>query len=230
MKNKVLLVTWAALVTIMLLALLSFARQGTELIGKDFSDFDDFTWRLDEFYNTIGPTVLNPIDAEEAKKNITVSDNEIEEHRTRYGTLADQLANIHDQYAQRIADAKDAGNEVLQSTLVEERDMKLADIRKNFESDAHVEAKIRKEKEKALVQYLNDVKANSFSLPVAYEFTDVETGERFSSGDVSVPAVYKKQFNAAKGYFKANSLPGHNNLHNGWVKTSYYEETVQATE
>ena len=82
MKNKVLLVTWAALVTIMLLALLSFARQGTELIGKDFSDFDDFTWRLDEFYNTIGPTVLNPIDVEEAKKNITVSDNEIEEHRT----------------------------------------------------------------------------------------------------------------------------------------------------
>ncbi|WP_262174813.1 sensor histidine kinase [Saccharococcus sp. Marseille-Q5394] len=223
MKNKVLLLLWAALVTIMLLASLSFARQGTALIGKDFSDFDDFAWRLDEFYNTIGSTVLNPIDVEETKKNITVSDNEIEDHRNRYGTLSDQLSNIHDQYAQRIADAKDAGNEVLQSTLIEERDMKLADIRKNFESDAHVEAKIRKEKEKALVQYLNEIKSNSFSLPVAYEFKDVETGERFSSGDVSVPAIYKKQFNAAKGYFKANSLPGHND---GWVKTSIDQKDI----
>lgn len=221
MKNNVPLLIWAALVTIVLLASLSFARQGTGLIGKDFSDFDDFAWRLDEFYNTIGPTVLNPIDVEEAKKNITVSDSEIEDHRTRYGTLSDQLSNIHDQYAQRITDAKDAGNEVLMNSLIEERDMKLADIRKNFESDAHVEAKIRKDKEKALVQYLNEIKANSFSLSVAYEFTDVETGEGFTSGDTSVPAVYKKQFNAAKGYFKANSLPGHNGT-NGWIRTSDY--------
>lgn len=230
MKNKVLLVIWSTLVTIGLLAILSFARQGTGLIGNDFSDFNDFSWRLDEFYDIVGPTKLNPIDVEEAKKNITVSDDEIERHRYRYGTLADQLSNIHDQYAQRIADAKDVGNELLEKTLIEERDMKLADIRKNFESDAHVEAKIRKEKEKALVQYLNEVKANSFSLPIAYEFTDIETGETFSSGDVSVPAIYKKQFNAAKGYFKANSLPGHYSPSDDWVKTSYYEETVQATD
>ncbi|MCM3744413.1 HAMP domain-containing histidine kinase [Sporosarcina luteola] len=223
MKNKVLLLIWSALVTLVLLSSLSFARQGTGLIGKDFSDFDDFAWRLDEFYNTIGPTVLNPIDEEEAMKKITVSDNEIEDHRTRYGTLSDQLSNIHDQYAQRITDAKEAGNEVLMNSLIEERDMKLADIRKNFESDAYVEAKIRKEKEKAIAQYVNEVQANSFSLPVAYEFTDVETGERFSSGDVSVPTIYKKQFNAAKGYFKANSLPGHNGL-NEWIKTSIYQE------
>lgn len=222
MKNKVLLVLWSALVTIGLLAILSFARQGTGLIGNDFSDFNDFSWRLDEFYDLVGPTKLNPIDLEEAKKNIVVSDDEIDRHRYQYGTLADQLTNIHDQYAQRIADAKDGGNELLEKSLIEERDMKLADIRKNFESDAHVEAKIRKEKEKALVHYMNEIKANSFSLPVAYELTDVETGETFSSGDVSVPAVYKKQFNAAKGYFEANSLPGHNP--NGWVRTADYKD------
>lgn len=222
MKNKAILLIWAALVTIVLLTSLSFMRQGTGLIGKDFSDFDDFAWRLDEFYNTIGPTVLNPVDVEEAKKNITVSDNEIEDHRTRYGTLSDQLSNIHEQYAHRVAEAKDAENEVLMNALVEERDLKLEDIRKNFESDAHVEAKIRKEKEKALVRYLNEIKASSISLPVSYEFTNVETGEKFSSGDVSLlPAVYKKQFNASKGYFKANSLPGDNGA-NGWIRTSDY--------
>jgi signal transduction histidine kinase len=225
MKNKVLLLLWATLVTIVLLASLSFARQGMGLIGKDFSDFGDFSWRLNEFYNTIGATVLNPVDVEEAKKNITVSDNEIEEHRNYYGTLADQLANIHDQYAQRIADAKDAGNEILEKTLIEEREMKVEDIRKNFESDAYVEAKIRKEKEKALVQYIKEIKASSFSMPVAYEFTNIETGETFSSGDVLVPAIYKKQFNASKGYFKANSLPGLGNSTNGFEETVFANDT-----
>ncbi|MCG7343701.1 MFS domain-containing histidine kinase [Sporosarcina sp. ACRSL] len=234
MKNKVLLLLWSALVVIVLLASLSFVRQGTELIGKDFSNYHDFNWRLDEFYSTIGPTVLNPIDVEEAKKAITVSDSEIEEHRTYYGTLADQLTNIHDQYTQRIADAKNTGNELLEKTLIEERDKKLEDIRKNFESDAHVEAKIRKEKEKALVQYVKDIKANSYSLPISYKLTDVETGETFSSGDVSVPAIYKKQFNSSKGYFKANSLPGHSSKNissdsNGWINPFTYEETVSVT-
>src|SRR5690606_24317948 len=60
---------------------------------------------------------------------------------------------------------------------------------------------------------------------------DVETGEGFTSGDTSVPAVYKKKFNAANGYFKANSLPGDNN---GWIRTSDYgnqaaSEDVQIT-
>ena len=38
-------------------------------------------------------------------------------------------------------------SEKLKTTLIEERDAKIADIRKNFESDAHVEAKIRASKE-----------------------------------------------------------------------------------
>ncbi|MFC5605114.1 histidine kinase dimerization/phospho-acceptor domain-containing protein [Sporosarcina koreensis] len=229
MKNKALLLVWSALVTIVLLASLTFARQGTGLIGKDFSDSNDMKWQLDEFYDVIGPSVLNPINIEEAKKKITVSDDEIERHRYRYGTLADQLSNIHDQYAQRIADAKDAGNELLQSSLIEERDMKLEDIRKNFEQDGHVEAKIRKGKEKVLENYLNEVKNKTYSLHVAYKLKNVETGETFSKGDISKPAVYKKNFNANSNYFKASSLPGR---YSEWTTTyvKYYEDDYVSDE
>lgn len=229
MKNKVLLLIWATLVTIVLLASLSFARQGTGLFGKDFSDSDDMKWRLDEFYDVIGPSVLNPINIEEAKKKITVSDSEIEEHRTRYGTLADQLANIHDQYAQRIFDAKEANNDLLRQTLIEERDMKLEDIRKNFEEDGHVEAKIRKEKEKVLENYLKEIKNKSYSLHVAYELKNVDTGETFSYGDISKPAVYKKSFNENSHYFKANSLPGR---YSEWTTPyiNYYEDAHVSDE
>ncbi|MCM3709519.1 sensor histidine kinase [Sporosarcina luteola] len=229
MKNKALLVIWSALVTIVLLASLSFARQGTGLIGKDFSDSEDMKWRLEEFYDVIGPSVLNPINIEEAKKKITVSDREIEEHRTRYGTLADQLASIHDQYAQRIADAKVVENELLQSTLIEERDMKLEDIRKNFEGDAHIEAKIRKAKEKVLENYLNEIKNKTYSLHVAYKLKNVETGETFSQGDITQPAGYKKNFSANSHYLKVSSFPGR---YSEWTTTyvKYYEDAHVSDE
>ena len=82
-------------------------------LGKALWIQDEFKSRLNTFYEYIGPAVLNPIDSEEAKKNIQVTQNEIEEHRNRYGTLSDQIANIQDQYEDRIDDAKAAENEVL---------------------------------------------------------------------------------------------------------------------
>ena len=42
---------------------------------------------MNTFYENIGPTILNPIDMEEAEKTITVEKAEIEEHRSRYGTF-----------------------------------------------------------------------------------------------------------------------------------------------
>ncbi|MDN4606216.1 histidine kinase dimerization/phospho-acceptor domain-containing protein [Sporosarcina highlanderae] len=220
MKNKSILLIWAALVTIVLLAAFSINRQGPNIIGKDFSDSGDLKWRLDEFYDYIGPTVLNPIDREEAKKKITVTPREIEDHRTYYGSLPEQLSNIQEQYAQRIFNAREEKNEVLREALVAERDTKIEDIKKNFADDAHVEAKIRKEKERALDQFLNEINRNSFSLPVIYNLTDVETGETFSVGDEFTSAIYKKKFDASNGYLKASSLPkGYAN--GDWSSISY---------
>lgn len=229
MKSKFMLFVWAALVTIVLIGSLSFARQGIGLITEDFASSNDISWRIEEFYEYIGPAILNPIDKEEAMKKITVTDSEIEEHRTRYGTLADQLSNIHDQYASRIADAKDNGNEDLLTTLVEERNKKLEDIKKNFESDAHVEAKIRKAKERVLEQYLNEIKMNSFSLPIAYTLTDVDTGETYTFGDTYASSIYKKEFNASNGYLKAYSLPDRH-VRGDWSSISYDDSEVYVTD
>ncbi|WP_339252306.1 histidine kinase dimerization/phospho-acceptor domain-containing protein [Sporosarcina sp. FSL W8-0480] len=226
MKNKSLLFVWAALVTIVLLTAFSINRQGHNIIGKDFSDSDDLKWRLEEFYDYIGPTVLNPIDREEAKKKITVSPREIEDHRTYYGSLADQLASIQEQYAQRIFDAREDKDEVVREALIAERDAKIEDIKKNFSDDAHVEAKIRKEKERALDQFLNEINRNSFSLPVIYNLTDIETGETFSVGDEFTSAVYKRKFDASNGYFKASSLP--KSYANGdWSSISYKDSEAR---
>ena len=126
----------------------------------------------------------------------------------RYGSLSDQIANIQDQYEGRIDDAKAAENKVLEAALIKERDKKIADIQKNFESDAHIEEKIRDIKAVGIDRYLNEIKRyEETDLPIAYEFKDIETGEIFSSGNVETPAAYKKRFNSSEGYFKAKSIP-----------------------
>ena len=73
----------------------------------------------------------------------------------RYGTLPEQIGNIHDQYDGEIENAEEAGNSALKARLTEERDAKITDIEKNFESDAHIEEKIRAEKLALIKHYIS---------------------------------------------------------------------------
>ena len=47
---------------------------------------------MNRFYENLSIAVLNPPDLEAEKKQIIVTNSEIEEHRHRYGTLLNRLA------------------------------------------------------------------------------------------------------------------------------------------
>lgn len=219
------LLTWSILTALIIVGFSSVFSFGPQFIGKNYVDTDEFKTEMDSFYNQIGPAVLNPLDVEEAKKNIIVTQDEIEAHRNRYGELPDQIANIHEQYEQRIVEAKGAGNKVLEETLIEERDKKTADIQKNFESDEHIKLKILAHKATIIDQYASGIKENDVSLfKVAYELIDIDSGERFSSGNVDVKSAYKKQFNEKDGLLLADSIPG-NDYWTEWFHSNMTERT-----
>lgn len=209
-RNRRSFYLWTLCVSIVLIALASLFGTGSKYIGKKFTQTVQFQDELTYFYERLSQTVLNPIDPKEAVKEITVSRGEIEEHRTRYGTLAEQITTIMEQYEQKIYDAEQANNELLKKELMKERDTKIEDIRQNFESDAHVEAKIRAEKEAKLYQVLHEWQSIDYEdfdrYHIAYRLEDVETGKVYTSGDLKQPAVYRKVFNEKKGYFKAHSV------------------------
>lgn len=200
------IIVWTSLVAVFLTALLSFTGGNLRYIGKSYVESNDFQWEMKNFYENLTKAVLNPIDIEAEKKQITVTKSEIEEHRNYYGTLSEQIGNIEEQYTQRIADAEAGKSEKLKVTLIKERDAKIDDIRKNFESDAHVEAKIRAHKEQQLEQEwqqrIQSAKEQLY-FPVTYELTDSQTGETFKSGDISAIAGYTKIFNEIEGYLRA---------------------------
>ncbi|WP_160117552.1 sensor histidine kinase [Filibacter tadaridae] len=207
-NNRKRLVVWIALVTLFLMALISIMQGGSKYIGKSYLERDGFQGEIGTFIENLSVTILNPIDLEVEKERITVTEAEIEEHRTRYGTLAEQIGSIDEQYAGRIEDAKAGKSEKLKTALIKERDTKIDDIRKNFEDDAHVEKKIRAEKEEILTRFWNERERNlnqQMELPFAYSLKDIETGETFTSGDINAPASYEKNFNAQEGYLKAES-------------------------
>lgn len=210
-NNQWLPFVWAAFVVVFLVALFSIIQVGHKYIGKNYLDTEEFKVEINSFYEYIGPTVLNPMDPEEMKKRIPVAQHEIEEHRTRFGSLSEQVVSIREQYEERINEAEheqheDEVNEVVE-ILKKERDKKIADIKKNFEDDDHVAAKIRAEKSKVIDQYMENTSySNRWSIPVSYQFKDVETGETYSSGSIDVPAAYKKTFNEKNGYFRAGSI------------------------
>lgn len=212
--SKILVLIWSMLVALVLIAIPSVIQQAPYLIGKDYTDSDEFKEEIDRFYYKIGPALLNPIDLEKVEKEIVVTTAEIDEHRTRYGTLAEQIGNIREQYELQIEEAEEAGSSALKTRLIEERDEKIADIEKNFESDKHIAEKIRSEKLTVINQYLSKLQSEEISgFPIAYELTDVDTGEVFSKGDIDEPSAYKKTFNAKKGYFKAYSIDRSDEYH-----------------
>lgn len=210
MKNTPFLpIIWTSLAVFVLLSFFTLIQEGSRYIGKTYLTTDEFTESIDIFYENIGPSVLNEFDSEEAKERISVSKSEIESHRNYYGSLTDQVENIQEQYRHKIDDAEADKNEQMKDVLVKARDTKVSDIRKNFDDDKYVEAKIKVEKSQLIDYYLSN-EAEYYkgvgALPIAYEFEDVETGKVYSSGSVQVPAAYKKTFSEEKGLYKTGSI------------------------
>lgn len=174
----------------------TFSKIGYQYVGKSYFQSGNFQNELDSFQAELGPLVLNLPTAEELKSKITVSENEIEEHRNYYGSLGTQIDNIKSQYEEKIQEAADNNATELKTKLENERDAKIKDITKNFEDDEYVRKKIAAQKGALIDKYIKAVKdeakdfAKNYSY-LSYELTNVETGETFQSGDITDSNVYK---------------------------------------
>lgn len=235
--GKVILLS--VLVVIAVGAFITLTNLGREYIGKNYFDSSSFQQELDEFESALVPLALAVPDIEAVKKNIVVTSSEIEEHRNRYGNLEDQIYSIESNYEDRIdsvtttetsaegdaAQEKDVQNTVRES-LIAERDAKIADIKKNFESDEYVEEKIRKEKEEEVDAYFQNVaKAKNHLLnekdDFNYELKNVETGEVFTNGTIGKKMAFKKVYSSDNGYLKEP------NTYSPAINEDYYDGTYR---
>lgn len=187
---------WLTTISIVLIGIFSVMELGPKYFGKSYLDTADFKQEYDDFTNRLIALELDPPKEE---TEFTVTDDEIEEYRTRYGTLAQQIQSIQEQYNPDIEEAQANGNDSLVEILTEERDGKMDAIRDNFADDEIVRQKVREEKQRAAQVAINGLKNNEGSFNnlypyYVYELTNKETGETFSKGDLSNRAYFKKEY------------------------------------
>ena len=147
---------------------------------------NQFYQELTQFLDDLNHYEINFYTKEELKKFITVTSEEITEHRERYGSLSEQVQNIRDQYTAKIQEALDNNQKDIAEIYTKERDTKIEDIKMNFTDNKYVEEKIRKEKENWIDKnYYNYFSKSDFleeaKKVFVYRLVDENTGKVYSN-------------------------------------------------
>jgi signal transduction histidine kinase len=195
--------------------------KGDRYLFKTYFQSYEFQDRVSYFANLISLFELNGMTKEEAKKKITVSAEEIEEHRYRYGDLTEQIMNIESQYEGQIQSAKDNGNKAAEEVYTEERNKKIEDITKNFKDEEYVREKIIKEKESRIDKFYREgyeymrSEFNRNEKLFVYYLKDIDTGEVFTNLNIdenedskeymnNKEMLYIESYPGSKGYITSN--------------------------
>ncbi|WP_404468350.1 sensor histidine kinase [Sutcliffiella horikoshii] len=156
---------------------------------ENYFQTDEFQYELDEYANDLIRGELGTLSVGSVNEKITVTMEEIEEHRYEYGSLDAQLDNIRYQYEERIQLAENGESSENPEEVIAERDTKIEDIQKNFSSDEHVEKKIRAEKEKVVEDYFADegnFNSNSSRFNEDFLYFFEQNGESFTNTDAQI--------------------------------------------
>ena len=184
------------LMFVVVFAVITLFSKGNYYFGKTYYEASEIDSDTEYFTSQLFLTVIDPIAKEDFSKALTVSEAEITEYRTHYGSLATQIQNIKDQYAMDIESVEDTE---VREALTQERDTKIADIKKNFEDDAYVKDKIIAQKEKAIQKIVEEQENSRDDYSqnykyYAYKLKNEKTGETFEKGNVDEPSVYSWRF------------------------------------
>lgn len=181
---------------VVMTALFTVLIDGGRYFGKTFYETERFDNEAENLISDISQFVLNAPTEKDLEGALTVTDDEIQNYRNYYGSLAEQIQNIKDQYVDDLEVAEDP--EIIDA-IEQERDAKIADIKQNFEDDEHVRSKIMAFKKKAIQKELANIESkkkrvlNDYSY-FAYKLTNDDTGEIISKGNLEAASVFKKTY------------------------------------
>lgn len=195
-KNKKTLIVWILLLIYGIYGIFATLNGASEYTHASYFNTPQFKSEVHTFLNELNRNEINYFTKAELKKMITVTDEEISEHRDRYGTLTEQIRSIQEQYQDKIQEALDNNQKDVAEIYTTERDEKIEDIKKNFTDKEHVRAKIIKEKEKIIDESYDSYFYPSYSdyfmeakKVFAYHLTDSNTGKIYTN----IPGAEKVQ-------------------------------------
>ncbi len=213
-KNRTVLLLWLVLFTYGLSGVLTALFNDNDYLKTNYFKTSQYEETVGAFVSYLQAYEFSYQQKEDIKKKLTVSNEEIEEYRYRYGELTEQIQSVKDQYQYRIEEAKASGNEEVANVYIKERDTKIEDITKNFESDEYVEEKIIKEKEKRVDDYYKELEGyrqeyKAYNEAFAYFLKNTTTGEIYTNLPSENPKDAEDAF-SAKNMLYVNKYPTDN--------------------
>lgn len=220
-KNKYIVGFWAILLTFGLSGIIITFSLGGNYVQRNYFHTPAFQGQLDEFVSYLNMFVLNDLPLEEAKQQLTVTEDEIVNYWMNQGGITVQSDSLAGNYQFYISDAPPAGHEEARAYP-------------DAEMEAFARVELLREKERQLEEYLQEREIfrsqyAKFHDQFQYYFTSSFSDEFYtnmSSVDAKaaeiemnsqslqyrtryyVPNdVYLMTFNAAHGELKEKQIP-----------------------
>jgi signal transduction histidine kinase len=185
-KSRMGILAWLLLFAYGVSGVLSALINENDYIQPSYYNTSKFESHIKELTKYIHAFEITYQSKEELMQSITITNNEIEAYRSRYGDLTEQLMTIEQQYKFRIQNAKDEGNQQIADLYIKERDTKIEQITNIFENDAHVEEIIVKDKQEKLDAYFAALEEyrpdyEKYKNTFAYYLKNASTGEIYTN-------------------------------------------------
>lgn len=157
---------------------LTFLDRATTYIGKNAVEAGVVHNLHETYIDYLYKTHVEKQSLEDLIENNPVTDQEIEQYRTYYGTMDEQIANIKAQYENANEEEKKI------------RDQKIDDIRANFTDDEHVRTKVEALKRKTIEGYIQERSNNVEPFDKAQHFNyqiEIEDQDMIEKTESSKP-------------------------------------------
>ncbi|MFP7296351.1 histidine kinase dimerization/phospho-acceptor domain-containing protein [Neobacillus niacini] len=185
-KNRMKIIGWLVLFAFGVSGVISALINDNDYYQRSYFKTTQFQYELDQLTQYIFAFEITYQTKEDWKEAITVSKDEIEHYRDQYGNLTEQISDIEMQYQPRINEAKANKNNKIADIYIKERDQKIEEITKNFESDENVKKSIIKEKEENIDKYFKELESyrqeyENYQEVFVYYLKNKETGHIYTN-------------------------------------------------
>lgn len=185
-RNRLRLLAWLILFNFGISGLLTSLFNENDYLKENYFQTRQFERTIQDYtkyLQTFGVTLES---IEDVKTKITVTEQDIEEYRNKYGSLADQVVSIGQQYDHRIEEANANNNKSAAELYEKERDTKIEKITTIFENDEYVRGEIIKDREARITEYLNEIQRyratfESYDEAFVYYLKDTSTGKVYTN-------------------------------------------------
>jgi signal transduction histidine kinase len=200
------MIAWLVLFSFGISGVISALLDENEYYQRDYFKTSQFQAELENLTKFIKAFEVDYQSKEEMKKAIKVSEEEIEDKRYENGSLTDKIREIEYQYQSRIEEAKANDNQDIANIYIKERDQKIDEVTKDFESDERIKKAIIKEKEENIDLYfqgLEDYREayERYQEVFVYYLKNTKSGEVYTNLSLTNRKSVDQKINDENMYF-----------------------------